>query len=64
MSLMKLYWMLQNAKITAVTIFELLNENQKGVKKNYYYHPDIRVNDQCSLSYRNKPVDLLCKSSD
>ena len=28
MSLMKCYWMLQNAKATAFTVFELLRENQ------------------------------------
>ena len=32
MSLMKCYWMLQNARVTAVTVSELLRENQHGVK--------------------------------
>ena len=30
MSLIKCYWMLQNARITAFTVFELLKENQQG----------------------------------
>ena len=30
MSLMKCFWMLKNAKVTALTISELLRENQKG----------------------------------
>ena len=32
MSLMKSYWMLQNATVTAFSISELLRENQQGVK--------------------------------
>ena len=32
MSLLKCYWMLQNARVTAFTISELLRENQQGVK--------------------------------
>ena len=32
MSLIKCYWMLQNARVTAFTISELLRENQKGGK--------------------------------
>ena len=32
MSLMKCYWMLQNARVTAFTVSELLRENQKGGK--------------------------------
>ena len=31
-SLMKRYWMLKNARITAFTVPELLRENQQGVK--------------------------------
>ena len=30
MSLIKCYWMLQNARVTAFTIFDLLGENQQG----------------------------------
>ena len=30
MSLIKYYWMLQNARVTAFTVFELLRENQLG----------------------------------
>ena len=32
MSLLKCYWMLQNARVTAFIISELLRENQEGVK--------------------------------
>ena len=32
MSLMKSYWMLQNSKVTAFTISELLRENQKSFR--------------------------------
>ena len=32
MSLMKCYWVLQNTKATAFTVFELLRENQQGIK--------------------------------
>ena len=31
-SLIKCYWMLQNARLTAFTVSELLRENQQGVK--------------------------------
>ena len=42
MSLMKCYWMLQNARVTAFNISELIRENQQGRKK---LHPtQIRVN--------------------
>ena len=30
MSLIECYWMLQNSKVTAFTVFELLRENQQG----------------------------------
>ena len=30
MSLIKYYWMLQNARVTAFTVFELLRKNQQG----------------------------------
>ena len=32
MSLIKCYWMLQNDRVTAFTVSELLRENQQGVK--------------------------------
>ena len=32
MSLMKCYWMLQNSRVTACTVFELFRENQLWVK--------------------------------
>ena len=32
MSLIECYWMLQNARVTAFTVSELLRENQQGVK--------------------------------
>ena len=32
MSLMQCYWMLQNARVTAFTVSDLLRENQQGVK--------------------------------
>ena len=32
MSPIKYYWMLQNSRVTALTVFELLRENQLGVK--------------------------------
>ena len=38
MSLMKCYWMLQNARVTAFTVSKLLRENQQGVK--LPPHPD------------------------
>ena len=31
-SVIKCYWMTQNARITAFTVFELLRENKQGVK--------------------------------
>ena len=31
-ALMKSYWLLQNARVTAFTVFQLLRENQQGVK--------------------------------
>ena len=33
MSLMKYYWLLQNARVTSFTVFELLRENQQGEVK-------------------------------
>ena len=49
MSLIKCYWMLPNARITAFIIFELSKENQQGVKLPPTPHPrhthtQIRVN--------------------
>ena len=38
MSLIKFYWMLQNARVTASTVSVLLRENQQGVK--LPLHPD------------------------
>ena len=38
MSLIECYWMLQNSRVTAVTVFELLRENQLGGKISP--HPD------------------------
>ena len=35
MSLTERYWMLQNTRVTAVTVFELLRENQLGSKMVY-----------------------------
>ena len=32
MSLIQCYWMLQNAKVTAFTVSELLSEKQRGIK--------------------------------
>ena len=32
MSIIKYYWMLQNARVTAFTVFLLLRKNQQGVK--------------------------------
>ena len=32
MSVMKCYWMPQNARLTAFTVFELLRENKQGIK--------------------------------
>ena len=43
MSLIECYWMLQNSRVTAFTVFELLRENQLGVL-NYFPPPtQIRV---------------------
>ena len=48
MSLIKCYWMLQNARVTAFTVSELLRENQQGAGGNYPLPPppttQIRVN--------------------
>ena len=46
MSLLKCYWMVENARVTPFTVFELLRENQQewggGVKitSPYLTHPD------------------------
>ena len=36
MSLIKGYWILQNARVTVFTVFELLRENQHGGKNPLY----------------------------
>ena len=36
MSLMKFYWMLQNARVTAFTVSELLRKNQQGIRGGDY----------------------------
>ena len=42
MSLLECYWMLQNSRVTAFTVFALFRENQLGVKVTPHTH--IRVN--------------------
>ena len=39
MFLIKCYWMMQNASVTAFTVSELLRENQQ-VRGDYSSHPD------------------------
>ena len=39
MSLMKCYWMLQNARVTAFTVSEVFMENQQGGIKLRSLHP-------------------------
>ena len=44
MSLIECYWMLQNSRVTAFTVFELLRENQKNTPHPPPPpHPQIRV---------------------
>ena len=47
-SLIKYYWVLENARVTAFTVCELLRENQReGGKPTPFPSPQIRVN--CSV---------------
>ena len=41
MSLMKCYWMLQNAIVTDLTFSELLRENQQGGKSHLVFEEDL-----------------------
>ena len=49
-SLIKCYWMLRNARVTALTVSELLVENQQGGK---ITPTQIRVNNSLSSEYAN-----------
>ena len=52
MSLIECYWMLQNSRVTAFTVFELLRENQLGGKITPL-PTQIRVNSSTSKSLVN-----------
>ena len=43
MSLMKCYWMLQNAIVTDLTFSELLRENQQGGKSHLVFEEDLTL---------------------
>ena len=49
-SLIKCYWMLRNARVTALTVSELLGENQQGGR---ITPTQIRVNNSLSSEYAN-----------
>ena len=54
MSVIERYWMLQNSRVTALTVFELFNENQlgEGVKLS---PTQIRVN--WDMDFQNKDIN-------
>ena len=51
MSLMKSYWILQNARVTAFIVFEWLSQNQQGMGwgggVQSYYHPRLGLKKLC-----------------
>ena len=61
MSLIKCYWMLQNARVTAFTVSELLRENQQdgggGGEGVMHIYSQTRVNVRFPSS---KKVDFIC----
>ena len=62
MFLIKYYWVLQNARVTAFTVSELLRENQEGRDRGWVKlpHPiQIRVN---SISISNNSSDFFLSS--
>ena len=54
LSLIKCYWMLQNSRVTAFTVFELLRENQLGGKITPSPLPRLGLNEEENW-LRNKP---------
>ena len=68
LNLIECYWMLQNSRVTAFTVFELLRENQLGGKIPPSPLPtQIRVKcaknvKKCSLNLREKILSLPRKS--
>ena len=64
-SLMKCYWMLQNAKVTASTVSELLRENQHGTGVSNYLLPiqikSITSFDILDSSNQNPFVNIIFK---
>ena len=56
------YWMLQNARLTAFTVSELLRENQQeGEEGGYYPLPPVRLG--LKNSYIENPEKVLCFES-
>ena len=63
MSPIKYYWMLQNSRVTALTVFELLRENQLGGRGEITPVPThIRVNNSFNQLRQSikKRIILLC----
>ena len=58
MSLIKFYWTLQNARVTAFTVFELLRENQQEEGRGGYPppHTQIRVNNRSQDSGKTTKI--------
>ena len=60
MSLIECYWMLQNSRVTAFTVFDLLRENQLGGRGVGNYLPpttQIRVN----IVWKYYSIVICCK---
>ena len=56
------YWMLQNARVTTLTIFELLRENQlQGLKLPSPYHTQTRVKQEVPSQRRKSAKKSLQK---
>ena len=53
MSLIEFYWMLQNCRVTAFTVFELLRENQLGGGN---YPPPPRTQIRVNISFTNSTI--------
>ena len=60
MSLIECYWMLQNSRVTAFTVFELLRENQLGGKITPLPPTQIRV--KFGNIWKKEPPDVISKS--
>ena len=54
MSLIKCYWMLQNARVIPFTVFELLRENQRGGGREVKLSPLPRLGLKRALMLRKK----------